>query len=219
MTKYLLGGAVVAAMVGIAPAIAQAPVAGPAPVVQRIHVAKTHTRADVGTHVRKMFERFDSNRDGFITKAEAEAARAKRGDRKVMRMNRRGAGGQEANRGAMFDRLDTNRDGAISRGEFEAAPRRQERRVVIRTDGPAGAHPEGARIMRHLRMGGGLGMGLGGRMFEMADANKDGRVSMQEATDAAYRHFDTADVNRDGQITREERIQRRQRMRAERRPG
>ena len=33
------------------------------------------------------------------------------------------------------------------------------------------------------------------------------------------RHFDMVDANRDGQITREERIQRRQRMRTERRSG
>ena len=42
---------------------------------------------------------------------------------------------------------------------------------------------------------------MGGRMFETADANKDGSVSLQEATDAALQHFDMADANRDGQIT------------------
>jgi Ca2+-binding EF-hand superfamily protein len=56
-------------------------------------------------------------------------------------------------------------------------------------------------------------------MFDMADANRDGRVTLQEATAAAYRHFDMADVTRDGQITREERIQMHQKMRAERKPG
>jgi hypothetical protein len=63
------------------------------------------------------------------------------------------------------------------------------------------------------------GMGLRGHMFDMADANRDGRVTMAEATAAAYRHFDMADANRDGQITRDERLQLRQRMRAERRPS
>ena len=61
--------------------------------------------------------------------------------------------------------------------------------------------------------------GMGGHMFEMADANRDGRVTLQEATNAALRHFDTADVNRDGQLTPEERMQMHQRMRAERKPG
>ena len=62
-------------------------------------------------------------------------------------------------------------------------------------------------------------MGLRGHMFDMADANRDGRVTLQEATAAAYRHFDMADVNRDGRITPDERVQMRQRMRTERRPG
>jgi hypothetical protein len=73
----------------------------------------------------------------------------------------------------------------------------------------------GARGMR-----GGVAMAaLRGRMFDMADVNRDARVSLQEATAAAYRRFDMADANRDGQVTREERIQVRQQMRAQRRPG
>ena len=56
-------------------------------------------------------------------------------------------------------------------------------------------------------------------MFEMSDSNKDGRVSLQEATAAALQHFDMADANRDGQVTRDERKQMRQRMRSERRAG
>ena len=221
MTKYLLGGALAAAMVGIAPAIAQVPQAAPspAPIIERVHVAKTHARADVGTHVRTMFERFDTNRDGFITKAETEAAKAKRGEHIVKHIERRGAGSPgapEANRGARFDRIDANRDGSISRAEFEAAPKRQERRIVIRTDGDKAGGAHGMGMMRGMRMGMG---GLGGRMFEEADANRDGKVSLQEATASAYRHFDMADANRDGQITREERMQMHQRRRAERKPG
>jgi Ca2+-binding EF-hand superfamily protein len=53
----------------------------------------------------------------------------------------------------------------------------------------------------------------------MADANKDGRVSLQEAQDAALRRFDTADSNRDGRISREEMMQRHQQMRAEHHKG
>ena len=47
-------------------------------------------------------------------------------------------------------------------------------------------------------------MAMGGHMFEMADANKDGRVSVQEATAAALQHFESADANRDGTVTRDE---------------
>ena len=56
-------------------------------------------------------------------------------------------------------------------------------------------------------------------MFEMADANKDGRVTLQEAQTAALQHFDMVDTNRDGQITPEERMQMHQRIRAAHKQG
>ena len=214
MSKYLLGGAA-AAVIAMSPAIAQTVQPAPAPnvLIQRAPMAaKAHTRAEVGRHVQAMFARLDTNRDGYVTKAESEAARGDRAGRMMKRMHSHGGiegGGGAPNRGAMFDRLDTNRDGNISRSEFEAAPARQERRVVIRTDRDGAGVPGAMHGMRGLR----------GHLFDMADANRDGRVTLQEATAAAYRHFDMADVNRDGQITREERIQMHQRMRTERRPG
>lgn len=218
MFKYLLGGTIVAAMVAIAPAVGQTP--APAPVVPQVQdrlgepgwhgLGRTsiHTRAEVGAHVRTLFERLDGNRDGYITRAEVEARKGERRNRIEKRVERRGAAG-----GQMFDRIDTNRDGVISRNEFEAAPMRHERRMVMRTDRDRDGRPDAMRGMRGMRMG--LG-NLHGRMFDMADANRDGRVSLQEATNAAYRHFDTADVNRDGRLTPDERMQMRQRMRAER---
>jgi hypothetical protein len=64
------------------------------------------------------------------------------------------------------------------------------------------------------------GMGFGhGRLFEMADANKDGRVSLQEATAAAVQHFDRADLNHDGKLTPEERRQAHQQLRGQRQPA
>jgi len=43
-------------------------------------------------------------------------------------------------------------------------------------------------------------------MFERADANHDGRVSLQEMTAAALQHFDAADANHDGKLTPDERM-------------
>jgi hypothetical protein len=63
----------------------------------------------------------------------------------------------------------------------------------------------------------GMGMGFGGRLFEMADGNRDGRVSLAEAQAAALAHFDKADVNHDGRITPDERQQMHETMRIERR--
>jgi hypothetical protein len=207
MTHFLLGGAVLAAMVAIAPAGAQPaqPAQGPhAQHMQHGAPVAAPTRAQLGAHVATIFQRLDANRDGFITREESQAAMGPRGDRKGERQSRadRSPEHRTENRAAMFDRLDANRDGSLSRAEFAAAPARHNRRIEGRSD----EHPHG-------KMGMG-GMGLRGRMFEMADANRDGRVTMAEASAAAYRHFDMADANRDGQITRDERMQMRQRMRA-----
>ena len=49
------------------------------------------------------------------------------------------------------------------------------------------------------------GGSLGGRMFVMADTNKDGRMTLDEADPFALQHFDQADANRDGRVTPEER--------------
>ena len=46
---------------------------------------------------------------------------------------------------------------------------------------------------------------MGAAMLKMADANRDGRVSLAEATAGALRHFDMMDGNRDGRLTPEER--------------
>ena len=133
-------------------------------------------------------------------------------------------------RGAMFDRLDTNHDGTISRAEFMAArPDVREERVMIMRPGAPGAmqpmppmppmdgHP-GMNMEMHMHHMGGMGMGgFGGHLFEMADANHDGRVSLAEAQAAALAHFDKADINHDGRITPDEHMQVREEMRIEHR--
>jgi hypothetical protein len=45
------------------------------------------------------------------------------------------------------------------------------------------------------------------RLFEIADANKDGKVSLEEAQKAALEQFDSADVNHDGVLSPDERRQ------------
>jgi hypothetical protein len=60
--------------------------------------------------------------------------------------------------------------------------------------------------------------GFGAHLFEMADTNHDGRVSLQEAEAAALAHFDKVDLNHDGRITPDERQQVRM-IRMERRPS
>jgi Ca2+-binding EF-hand superfamily protein len=227
MNKLLLGGAAAAAIFAIAPAVAQPvpPVPPAAPVAPQVRMQmqrmpmREQTRDQVVQHVRKMFARLDTNRDGFITRDEADAAKQKMGGdmraRFAQRLAEHGPGTPD--RGAAFDRLDLNKDGVITRDEFVSAqPQVQERRMIVMRDGMSGEPGQPGMMGMH-----GMGMrgGMHGKMFETADANHDGRVTLQEMTNAALQHFDMADANHDGRITPEERMQRHQRMKVQRQPA
>ncbi len=226
MINYLFAGVLAAAVVAVGPAVAQTAQPAPAPFARAS--ALIQSRADVAAQVRSLFERLDANRDGFIARAEIDARKANRGERRAMRMQRRGgsSGDRLPSRSVVFDRIDANRDGVISRDEFARAPMREEHRVTnnngrredrrVREFGTGRDLDEqrGTRGQRAMRMG-----GLRGRMIDVADANRDGRVSIQELTAVSYRRFDMIDANRDGQISPDERLQRRQLRRSQRRAG
>ena len=220
MKTILLGGA--AAFVLGTAAIAQVPATGKP-------VAKVHTRAEVAAKVERHFARADVNRDGAITQDEAKAAHSAMADRKAKHGARVGKGE------GFFARLDTNKDGNVTRAEFDAAraaraqnqaanaqarPNRGEAmfaRLDTNRDGAISrAEFDAGRAQREQRMAGkgkaDGDTGMRGHMFTMADANKDGRVTLPEAQAAALRHFDMIDANKDGTITPEERRQMRGHM-------
>ena len=198
MKTLVICSAAAAALVA-GTAIAQAPQAR-APMADKIL-----TRAEVQAKVTQHFARLDSNRDGFVTKAEADAVKAQR-------MQKRGEKRAER-RSSLFERIDANKDGSISQAEFSAKQARHQQRVAARDHNGDGKPDRGMHRARH-----GMAGGFGGKMFAIVDANHDARVSMQEATAMALRHFDMADANRDGQVTRDERRQMHQQMRAGRQP-
>ena len=71
MSKLLIGGA---ALLVSAAAVAQlAPVPGQAP---QAKAERVHTRAEVQAKIAEHFAKLDTNRDGSVTKAEADGARA-----------------------------------------------------------------------------------------------------------------------------------------------
>jgi Ca2+-binding EF-hand superfamily protein len=204
MNIFLIAGLMAAASVPALAQVTPAPVAPVAPVVRVAPMAdRVMTRAEVVAKVQEHFARMDTNRDGFIAGDELKA----RGEwkREMSAMRREGPDGAVGHGPigdpvAAFDRLDANHDGMISRDEFaKGREMRIEKRVVMGGPGAPGAERGPMRFRMH-RMGG----MVGGRMIKMADTNKDGRVSLQEATNSALQHFDSADANRDGRLTPEE---------------
>jgi Ca2+-binding EF-hand superfamily protein len=217
MNRILLGAtALIAAM----PALAQMPAQSgspytppPAPIAQRPDL--TPTRDQAVAKVREHFARMDINRDGFVNEAELQSVR---GDRRGRRqMDERG--GRRGDRMAMrqrmirnpaqaFDRIDANHDGMISRDEFGRAHEIRAERRVGRGDarGLAGNR----RALRQDRQR----MGAGGGMMRLSDLDRDGRVSLQEATTSALQRFDRVDTNRAGRITPDERQRAREQRRA-----
>ena len=233
MKTLLIAGVAVAAIVAVGPALARTPVPGAATPKQGVAAARAVTRAEVTQKVQQHFAKLDADRDGFISKAEADAATQVRRAHMNQRMEKRGA--------AIFDRLDTNKDGMAT--QAEAAPFFASGQVDIANSGPgknksrrnwealAARHDTNkdgaisraefetgrarhAQSVAQRRPAAGLRhAGLGGRMFETADANKDGRVSLAEASSAATAHFDAADANRDGTLDGAEKRQARKAMR------
>ena len=238
MARMLVAGLLAAAAAAPVLAVQPRPEAPPAPVIQIAPMAPRMmmptTRAEVQAHVAQLFAQRDTNRDGFLAADELQAGRGMgggRGDRTnviVRRMGPDGAPRAMGNADAAFDRLDANRDGKITRDEFgKAREIRIEKRVMVDGQpGHGGEHgmhampgaPGERREVRIVRRGG-AGGGMVGAMFQSADANRDGRVSLAEATGAALQHFDMMDANRDGRITPEERAAGRAHMMQMRKAG
>jgi len=200
MKEFLIGSAGIifagAALAQVAPTAQPAtPPAVPqaTPLPERVQ-----TRDEMVSKVREHFAQLDANKDGVLTREEADAGRklfrerirTKFAERRAHRMEKRDPN-------AAFDRLDSNKDGAVSRDEFAQHREQRIERHAMR-------HAPGATPAPRMHRFGGM---IAGHMFDMADANKDGRVTLQEATAAAASHFDMADANRDGRITPDERRQ------------
>lgn len=158
--------------------------------------AEPMTKAAVEAKIKTHFAKVDANADGYIVKAEAEAAHGKiMGDM----------------RDRHFKSMDANGDGSISRAEFDA---RHGSGAAAGGEGHEGEHKVG--MMQHGSHMGPRARGMmGHHMFERADADKDGRVSLAEALAKPMAHFDKVDANKDGTITPEERKAAHEKMRAE----
>jgi len=94
----------------------------------------------------------------------------------------------------MFAMMDKDGNGEISKAEFEAFHADHARGPGFARWG--GPHPGGMRMRRAMMAHG---------MFERADLDHDGKVSLAEAEKAALDRFDRIDTNHDGVISEAER--------------
>lgn len=146
----------------------------------RISAAEWDGESDV-------FERFDADGDGFLTRQE------------VQRGGRGGRGG--ANPQDRFRNMDADGDGQVSSEEFPGQPALFDLLDVDR-DGFVSESEMGAAGGRGRGRGRGRGGANAPALAEM-DSNGDGRVSREEWT-GPEQTFDRRDVNEDGFLTQDE---------------
>lgn len=226
MNKFLMSGATALALVAVVTAAQAAPQA-PAP--GRPGMMKTETRTEVPTQVQRIFSRLDVNKDGAITKAEADAMK-NQVEQKVEKV------AQRMDSGKMFTRLDTNHDGNITRAEADAAFAARAAKAGKPANGKPGFaglfargdtnkdgvitraefDAETGQMKARMERAGAMRGGMGERIFTTADVNKDGKVTLPEMQQVALQRFDRADLNKDGQVTPQERQQLREQMKVKR---
>jgi Ca2+-binding EF-hand superfamily protein len=218
MKTFLLAAAALLTLATFAPAAAQTPAPATDASAHHMHMMQPVTRAAFLQRVQKHFARVDANHDGFVTQDELEAS--------AQAMRARMSQGMAQHAAKMFDRLDTNHDGVVTQAEFDAVMAKSPHAADSRRHAPtwdrlasrfdtnhdgqiSRAEFDAVRAQREQQMasGGGAHMhraGFAAQMFAKADLNHDGRVSMQEATQAAQQWFDSADANHDGTLSPDE---------------
>lgn len=109
------------------------------------------------------------------------------------------AAGEKPQRMSMekFDQIDTNRDGSISREEAAAAPRLAEQFAEVDADRDGKVVP--AELKNYAKTHRGKGM-------DKLDTNQDGVITRDEAAKSKKMasRFDAADADKDGRLTEQE---------------
>ncbi|MCU0690154.1 MAG: EF-hand domain-containing protein [Polyangiaceae bacterium] len=143
----------------------------------------TLSKDEVPGFLADRFDDIDADHDGKVTHDELRAAHVGKGP----------GGGMGFARGWRFQQMDKNGDGVV--GKDEATARLAQRFDVLDAD------HDGKLTHGELRAGRRRGFGYGGGF---ADVDGDGKVTLQEMTDAASKQFARADANGDGVVTAEE---------------
>ena len=178
------------------------------------------SEAEVLAAAGTIFTRRDANKDGALDTADADAMKSKdhsekghgkggeeRAERMLKRLDADGDGKVSqaemlAQATKTFDRFDTDKNGEVSKAEVQAKQeafrdaRKAFREVKSTDDEARKAAREALGEARMDRMG--------ARMFERADANKNGTLTKAEMETAAATLFKQRDRNGDGVLTQDE---------------
>ena len=138
------------------------------------------TREEAQAASKRLFDKLDQNADDTLTKAESESgARAIRNEEL----------------GARFDELDGDHDGRLTSAEAQVPPQVFQSLDTNKDKSLSKeeflARPDFRAEHRDFE-------------FNRADANHDGKVTREEADKAATTRFDSVDADHDGVITRQE---------------
>lgn len=176
----------------------------------------TLSEAEVMAAAERIFERRDTNKDGAIDVADAGGKgkwHGKKSEERAQRMLERVDTDKDgkisqaemlAYATASFERFDTDKNGEVTKAEVDAKREafrdaRKAFKAVKATDGEA---KDAARqAMRDARID-----RMGARMFERADADKNGVLTKAEMETAAAALFKQRDHNGDGFITADEMV-------------
>jgi EF-hand domain pair/EF hand len=199
---YLLSCSIACMVLGLVYERGRAqPPAPPSPLAQeaRTRLEQPVKREEMIARTKAMFAKLDVNHQSYLTKEGAQAAmKSMWEEKRTKRLN------------ARFESMDSNHDGSISREEFMAAMAHHEQHMPPPPPPPeAGREPMEhhggwamARRMMMRHMGGGMMLT---HMFDKADANHDGKLTLDELLAFRLAQFDAADTNHDGVVTPEER--------------
>jgi Ca2+-binding EF-hand superfamily protein len=150
------------------------------------------TLAEMKKAEQEHFAKADANRDGRITSDEVTALREQMKSKRGEFMQKR------------FADKDADGDGRLSNAEVSRMPAEYFTRIYTNKDGFLSKDELSARANAMHEHFGERFEKRGERLFERADANKDGAVDANEADALAAAHFAKLDANHDGVIVKDE---------------
>lgn len=153
------------------------------------------TRAEVQKGAEAMFAALDANHDGKLDMADRQAHRATMRGRMFDRID------SDHDGRITRDEFLADRDSDGPDGDGADGP---DGKPGPHGPGMGGPGMDRPRMDGPHAMHGGHG-GMAMMLARMADADGNGAVSQAEFAAAAMKHFDMADANRDGKVTAEER--------------